>query len=388
MKKITFYLIILLLCSSTFAQNSYYIFGSNGISSSYITQPLPIPQDYFGQTINLPNQDPTLGYIGQLPTNTSNIQMDASGEILFFIVDDFVYDKNGYFIDQLQVNVNGQYAKGASEICIIPNAFHCGRYYIITTHIDGNKKTPVIFEIDMTVPNIHDLNNTCEYYGALIGSDGTSNSYNDNPVGFTGEHVSGDIYEPFFPEDIEPSKQSGVFFGATKLRNDNTRLFFVTNGHGLHSYVLNQSGFQHISYEDFNEGVFNPSQVRSELEVVLLPNGNYRIAAPYLTNGNGQLNSEGIFTAEYSQNGVIIPNTIRKFTVFTESGNSFLNSRFKGVEFSKDGRFLYVTHTTNTLEPDAFEYFDFQNPTSDLIPINLPNGIDFQYSFLELSFNN
>jgi len=291
MKKITFYFIILLLCSSTFAQNSYYMIGANRLTPVGNSAPLPIPQDYFGQTITLPNQDPTIGYIGQLPTNASNIQMNSDGKILFFIVDDFVYDKNGYFIDQLQLQGAQPYVKGASEICIIPNAYHCGRYYIITTHVEGQKKTPTIYEIDMTAPNVHDLENTCEYYGALIGPDGTLNSYNDNPVGFTGEHVNGDIYDPFFPSDIAQDKQSGVFFGSTKLRNDNTRLFFVTNGHGLHSYVLNQSGFEHISFEDFNEGVFNPSSVRSELEVVLLLNGNYRIAAPYLTNGNGQLNS-------------------------------------------------------------------------------------------------
>ncbi len=389
MKKILLLLSIVVITLS-YSQNTGVVLGSNYIPNIDIStnqSPLPIPQDYFGQPIGLPNQDPTVGYIGQLSTNVSNIQMNSDGEILFFIVDDFIYDKDGYFIDRLETNGTQPFVKGASEICIIPDAFNCGQYYIITTHVDEHKKTPVIYKLDMTAPNIHDPNFTCEYYGALIGPDGTSGSYNDVPGGFTGAHIGGEVYEPFFPDDITPDKQSGVFFGATKLRSDDTRLFFITNGHGLYSFLLSSTGFEYISYFDFNQSIYNPSEVRSELEVVLLSNGNYRVAAPYRANGFSNSN-EGLFTAEYTPNGNIIQNTIRTFTVQAEIGNSSLNSHLRGIEFSNDGRYLYVTHTTNSLELNAFEYFDFLNPTSDLQPINLLNGIDFQYSFLELSFNN
>ena len=384
-------MLLSVMCSTlSYAQNPGVILAPNYIPDIEFNPtpiPLPLAQDYFGQAIVVPNTNPDIGYAGQSAENASNIMLDASGDILFFIVDEYIYDKNGQFIGFLDGLNSLNKGKGASEILIIPSSTFCNRYYIVTSivsSVGGFQKTPAYYELDMDIPNINDLNNpTCNAFGALIGSDGTPNSY-FGPTQFT---VPGGS---FFPSSPSPDKQSGIFFGASDLKPDNSRLFLITNGYGLYTYSLDQNGFSFIEFNDFLGDGFNPYTVRSELEVALLDNGNYRVAAPFQANQiiGTDVFSQGLFTAEIQTNGTMIPSSINKFYFFSEVGNPSLDSRVRGVEFSNDGRLLYVTHTTNTLEQNAFEYFDFQNPTPDLIPIIPPNNVDFQYSMIERTFNN
>ena len=53
---------------------------------------------------------PGLGYTGNPATNASNAMQDANGDLLFFIVDNMIYDKEGFLIGDLSVefyNPNG-----------------------------------------------------------------------------------------------------------------------------------------------------------------------------------------------------------------------------------------------------------------------------------------
>ena len=109
MKKLILTFAHLLILTSLFAQpltqNTIWSLPPNYIEHTQfgpVSQPLPIPTDAFSPGSGFPNDPNDLsdGYDGQISEYSHNAMQDASGNILFFIVDDKVYNKDGYaFID-------------------------------------------------------------------------------------------------------------------------------------------------------------------------------------------------------------------------------------------------------------------------------------------------
>src|SRR5690554_767160 len=76
------------------------------------------------------------GYHGDEAKNASNAMQDANGDLLFFIVDGEVYDKEGYLIGDLTTKLQNtsnspDRVKGTAEIAIIPQPDNCDVYYIV-----------------------------------------------------------------------------------------------------------------------------------------------------------------------------------------------------------------------------------------------------------------
>lgn len=74
--------------------------------------------------------------------SASNIQLDFNGDILFYIVDNNVFDSDGQVIDNLISSYKNSHlphhnicmgVANTSEIVIIPDPSNCNRYYIITS---------------------------------------------------------------------------------------------------------------------------------------------------------------------------------------------------------------------------------------------------------------
>jgi len=128
------------------------------------------------------------------------------------------------------------------------------------------------------------------------------------------------------------------------------------------------------------------------MEVTTLKNGNYRIAVPYMPTSNGPDSNfvyEYIYTAEVDSTGFAIDSTILRLPLhatFSVSGNDQL-AMTRGLEFSEGGEFLYVTHTTTPQHPTAFEYYNFATGNDTLVPVPGQNISDFQYSMLEMAFD-
>ncbi|HET6243683.1 MAG TPA: hypothetical protein VFF35_04100, partial [Bacteroidia bacterium] len=82
--------------------------------------PLPLP------TPTISDQDLAfLFYQGQRALYSHNAMQDAQGNLLFFIVDDKIYDRNGYLIDEMKIS--GIKVRGSQEICIVPVPGSCTR---------------------------------------------------------------------------------------------------------------------------------------------------------------------------------------------------------------------------------------------------------------------
>lgn len=394
MKKLLF-LLIITVATAVNAQNSNLMVAPGYINEFGFLDPLPTP--IITGITGAPNQsgNPYDAYDGDPAEYASNIITKPNGEINFFIVDGFIYDKEGNFIAALEVN-GGEVAKGTSEIMIIPFPNDCERFYIVSTTpppVPGSfEKVPYLFILNMSLPNVYysvPNSTNCEYFGAL------------EPVYFYGNNadyyqsiqsVAGESGIEFYPLNAPAgNKISGVVMGCTQQRPDGSRLAFITSGRAAFCFHISVNGFQAVSVIDLPNYALNPVSIRSELEVTELSNGNYRIAVPYFSQTISSSTFQSLFTAELTSSGSLIVGTEQVFHTQYYTPNVSLSGRFRGIEFSEDGNIMYVTQTTNPLEPNSLKFFDFLNPTPDLVPITLPASIGqdgFQYSMLERSFNN
>ncbi|MCF8445079.1 MAG: T9SS type A sorting domain-containing protein [Crocinitomicaceae bacterium] len=310
---------------------------------------------------NLP-QGPNngLNYAGEQAESCHNAMQDANGNLLFFMVDDKLYDKDGYFIDY--VAWNNIQVKGTSEIVFVPDPVNCQKYYIIAAgravyDASFTSKTPFIAILDLSVPNIFSPGR----FGALeLSSSGTAAKlpyYNQISI-----------------------KDGSVYIAASKLRNDNSRFVFVSSEVGIYRYKIDNSGFNYDNYfVPYNTTGSESIGFRGEMELIEMTNGNYRISSifPGITLG-----TQVLFSAELDNTGTLISSSANIFGVSSGSPMSI-----RGLEYSPSGNILYVTHNITTQHPNPIEFYDFNNPSLGFQALNVTNANDFQFTQIELGKN-
>ena len=82
--KLSLFLLFAIIILNGYSQNSHWILAPKLYNNTWSSSSLP----------TLPTSVDS-AYHGEAARYSQNIQMDASGNILFFIVDDKVYDRNG-----------------------------------------------------------------------------------------------------------------------------------------------------------------------------------------------------------------------------------------------------------------------------------------------------
>jgi hypothetical protein len=297
-------------------------------------------------------------YAGQTAQYTHNMIQTGMGTPLFFVVDNVVYDRDGYLIDY--------FVGGTAEMVIVPDPFNCLRYYLIA----GNRgpglsnKLPYYAILDLGEPSFYYPGR----YGALQNTgSGTANS------------IAALIPFPDKFEEVA-NKQGGLFIAASKVRSDNTRFVFISNGFRFFRFKIDQTGFHYDGYKCSAWPAQYNMELRGEMELAELPGGHYRIAVPF------EDAIPGIFTAELDNNGALIAGTENSL-LFTPATGEPTEPYPHGLEFSPDGNILYITHNASLLHPSPFEYFNFSSPTSGVQPLAVTNAIDFQSSQIELGRN-
>lgn len=307
-------------------------------------------------------------YNGQPSQYSHNAMQDAQGNLLFFVVDGQVFDKNGYLIDNLvNYNVISDRIWGVSEFVIIPDPGNCKRYYFITQHrwIGSN-----------------DFSDEKLFYGIL------DLSASNNFAGYPGEGSM--IYfnegnmvdiENYFGlpicTNVSPHKVGDKFIAATNLRNDNSRYVFISFGDLIRRFKITNTGIQYEGVLTvLNNGTCLNNSLRSEMELISLSNGNYRIACPYViaSPANAQ-GSVYIYVADIDANTLnIISNTEKYLNL------GYLNY-VRGIEFSPNGDLIYFT-----TENFGLQIYDLINQHYVSYGLSLPN--DIKYSFIEYGKND
>ncbi|HEX2899019.1 MAG TPA: hypothetical protein VHS96_04790, partial [Bacteroidia bacterium] len=344
---------------------------------------LPVPTALFGTTSTNSAGDPWDAYdANQLAQFSSNMMLDRNGNIEFFIVDGMIYDGKGHFIDYLQTPY-GDVATGFSETAIVPDPANCERYYLIAHRVVNFDRYPYVFLLDMSLPNLNAFGpNACAYHGQLV------------PIGTSFQNgLSVQGITPNWSANYLGLKNSLGMIAASDLRTDNTRLAFITNNQGIFRYKISDAGFEYdnalIPFPYFS---YNHAQVRSEMELVRLSNGNYRIAVPYHTETlvmSGQHVRQVLFAADLDANGNLISGTEKYFPIYYYNPGGIEQTAYiRGLEFSDDGNRLYVSHPSNILNPAQLEYYDFTTNLPGLQSFNIPGTYNLQLSMLELGLND
>src|SRR5690554_255664 len=351
------------------AQNEVWILPSNHLNDQGVIIPLP--------TVSTNEW----GYHGDPATTVSNAMQDANGNLLFFIVDGEVYDKDGYTIGVLNFVINNTLdIKGTAEVAIAPVPGNCSQYYIFmagrVNYSQLASKLPVVVILDMSEPSTIASNRMGELiYGSTIE----------------------DILPSSAPDiEIESGygKQGSSYFAVSSEQNGK-RFVFISNPNGIYRFSLNSNGFQYDAFIPFNiSGGNNDILFRGEMELVELNNGGnvkYRLAVPiYVESVN--YNAHSVFIANLDVNGDLLNDSNGydtyelPFVFGSQYGLDDL-PRIHGLEFSPNGEKLYITHQTNADYPNAFEYYDFNNTTAGVqsVPgITVQQAMNFEHSQIEI----
>lgn len=353
---------VLFLTKSMFSQNPvwslppYYVkFNGGGFSPS---QPIPLPMQ-------------SGGYQGQLANFSHNAMHDKDGNLLFFIVDNIIYDESGYFIANMQDLAMSGYTN--SEILIIPVFDNCNKFIIMMNsyfNTDPNYTvphpvfTPIYYVLDLSINNGLPSN-----YGELLLIGNNLNYLNLFPT-------------PSGVPVINNTQRANRFSAVSKIRADGSRFLFLTSGEHLLRYKIIGSTITYDNAWWQLPYAVGDEEIRSEMELIELNNGNYRIAVPYYSNEINPVSNSAssIFIAELSSSGNLLSSS--KIDLFSGTSEPYI----KGIEFSPNGRYLYFTHLTNNLYSNPIKIYDFN--TSSYVTITnsslLSDINNFSTSWIEL----
>ncbi|PWH85177.1 hypothetical protein [Brumimicrobium oceani] len=227
----------------------------------------------------LPTQNPNIGYDGLPASNVSNAMQDANGDLLFFIVDDEIYDKEGYTIGIFDAAPNYPpfEVKGTSEISIVPVPGNCSQFYIF---LSGRKnytgmfsKKPAVALLDMSQVNTLGLN-----------------------PGKMGNLLYCRDVQSVLPSNVPDittfdDKQGGSYFAASK-EYDGKRFVFISASERIYRFIIDINGFQ---YDGFIPVTFftgdKTLSYRGEMELIEVDNNDikYRLDFSFYKSSQCQI---------------------------------------------------------------------------------------------------
>jgi hypothetical protein len=185
-----------------------------------------------------------------------------------------------------------------------------------------------------------------------------------------------DVEAPEVPEFYQVNSPdvkwaSNVQLAATELI-DNCHFFvYVFEGAYLLRYKLSDQGFEYDNHYFLLDDIYRSPQTRSEMELVQLSNGDYRLACP---SGNKEIHIIDIDGVS----GDVIPQS----QITIDLGVSGSPVQPYGLEFDPTGQYLYYTHETNSNFPNKLDIFDVNAETHLSVP-TLSGFSDFQKSYIE-----
>lgn len=205
-------LITLMICFSMsefnifFAQNTAWI-----LAPKYKT---------VGGVTSLPVAPPNDGYDGSPAVHTQNMQLDAQGNVLFFVVDGVVYDKAGYQLGELKGEgpSNIYKLRGNAEVVIVPDPNNCSRYYIFASGKASSSgisnKFPYYAIVDMSTNSlVQDANGNTAFFMLDFIPNGITVFQSNSP------RVSGITYaaSKLITSNISRAGSSSVTFYRTNI---------------------------------------------------------------------------------------------------------------------------------------------------------------------------
>lgn len=343
-KQVTFFIVfILFLTSNIYAQTqnniwslppNYYDFSTQSL------QALPAPGSPFG-------------YDGTPAEYGHNAMQDANGDLLFFIIDNTIYDKDGFEIDFFPNLTSAQ------EISIVPDPSSCERYYIFYSGI-----VPYYGLLDLTVPYVVEQGSISSIM-PILGINW------------------------FFQTD----KTLGHTIAISQLNDNNERFVYALLRSVVVVYKIDNSGISPVGSFPIDVGYITSSKIRGAMEMVRISPTVSRLAFSYRVIYNDQNNppiraySQVTYTDINNTTGLPIAGTTNTFRYPDDNNQPNSNKPFiHGLELSPNGEYIYITHDKTSVVQSSIDIYQIganANPT----PVgNIPviEAEDFENSEIEL----
>ena len=359
--------------------------GSSSFGQQPQSQILTIPPNSIKYNSSTPFTPGVLSlpigdYHGGTTTNPSNCWYDESGNLMFFINDANVYDGSGLLIGQLRTPAPDEAPIfGTTEVVVIPVPGHCKQFYLVSGYyasagigyagcVNGGWPQPYYAVLDM---NVAHPSPTLE--GDMIFNSNARGSFTTPSASLIAGNI-GDVHN------------GTLHFAVTPLRlSTSDRLLFVSLSNFIVVYTVTSTGIvpsgnSNLLYSNVTNGTDGSTGERNELEVVLLPNNTYRLAASYTNPLALPSAANTIYISDFNLSGTQIIGTVHTFGL---SQVYSVAPVVKGLEFSPNGQYLFITH-------HVYPYMQYINVgVSGLIPISLSagNAIDFQDTQIEMGYD-
>jgi len=350
----------------------------------------PLPQSPIDPGDGMPETDPTEAYQGAQAEHVHTAYSDPSGDLLFFTVDEKVYDKSGWVVGDLQT---GFTKKGWNERLILPMGNDCNRFAIIypasAASSESYGSTDDRMRIYMAVYDLNGTNAYNEYaLGDLEGQTGAGagssltditdrDCQNESPT-YPGIYGCGGVGDP-----VPQANYRGNYQIATTGLIDNCFFYvYIFDGEQIMRYRLDDTG---LLWDDYVQVIpqsgSNGFNQRTEMELIQLGNGDYRIAIPTYASDGPYISIYDIDDSNYE----LDMSSHQQIDLSRDGMNQ--TAEMSGLEFDQTGRYLYFTHENNNTpqwQTTVLDVYDFN--TSSIVTSSLPtltNISDYQYSFIE-----
>lgn len=334
-----------------------------------------LPPNYFHnifqQTFPLPTQPGSNGLgLNYHPSNgntvsqfSHNAMQDKDGNLLFFIVDGVIYDSEGYYIARMTTDYG--YAGdmvGFVETVIVPVPGNCQQYYII-----GTTGGDVVSVGSHTGLRAYYALLDFSFDNFITGRKGILvDPITPAPLGMPGNQAWDDKNNIFPLSDLLPdfygsAEEKEVSIAVSKLRSDNTRLLFLQGPADVYRFTISSTGISYDNYSLFidNTIVANNGEggSRSEMELIETVNG-YRIAFSYMSTFSPNIGNIGmaLFVGELNNSGDLLSYNVKSLPLDVQ--NSTYTPNIKGLEFSPNGEYLYITHDPTNDIPFPFKIYE------------------------------
>lgn len=332
------------------------------------------PKYLYDDGVNVSILDlPTIGggYSGQQATSSQNIILDNQGEIVFFIVDENIYDRTGALIDVFWDNNsspdNPEIDGFVSEVAVVPIPGECGCFYLLSSRGASG--------VEMAHPMWGKLCVTYDQNGILDPNSGLETDPNDPAT--TAFEVEALIDAAVYQTSNNVHDERPLI-AVTPLRPDDSYFFYLANSHKLFRLRITNAGIAYeyfLDMDNIDPSVDIPNSIndRQEMEVVQLANGDYRLGVPIqwidpTTIPNGNFTGVYIFDMD-GTTGDLIPGTGRTvaYQDFTPPLGTSEKVYVQGIEFSPDGSKMYVTHGPAPSYTGTLDIWDVTNPAGPTI---------------------
>jgi hypothetical protein len=381
MKKLIFSLAILFCWSISWGQNNSLILAPNYIPNIGGVNNNPLPLPTFGPL----NTNYDEGYKGQTPQAAKNIIVDNQSKIVFFIIDEHIYDRKGRLIDKFEFTINfGNLTKASgliSEIVVIPVPNDCNSYYLVSTgenpdagvsfgkgyyarlKVIYDEEDNLLPESGLQLVSSDDCDAVAQSFENIIGSeyDADNNFHDERPL-----------------------------FAATPMNLFGNQYLFVANGLRIFRLNITEDDIIYSGYNVHLSSIFpypanniDIANLRREEMEIIPYQGGYRLALP-MKRTQSAISYLSVVILDFDGNGNFIT-TSERLVDYELSQSTPGELLIKGIELSKDGSKLYVTHNRYNQYTSTLDMFDLN--TTPIAKTIVSSFDGFQYSQIESTFD-